>query len=71
MKHLEAQEGTWRRATRLSEYLDAIRLRIETLPNGQARDEAEAWITWAAAHMEGLNQKPFLHGWSPYGPNSY
>ncbi|MEV4923221.1 hypothetical protein [Streptomyces roseoverticillatus] len=89
VKHLEAQEGAWRRATRLSEYLDVVRLRTETLPDGQAKDEAEAWITWAGAYLEDLNPlntpprlpnvpepraedlKPFLHGWSAYGPHSY
>ncbi len=89
VKHLEAQEEAWRRATRLAEYLSAARRQVETLPDGQEKDEAEVWIAWADAHVEHLNPlntpprlpkvpeprtedlKPFLHGWSPYGPNSY
>ncbi|WP_240351569.1 hypothetical protein [Streptomyces olivoreticuli] len=69
----------------LAEYLSAARRQVETLPDGQAKDEAEAWVSWADTHVERLNTpprlpkvpepraedlEPFLHGWSPYGPNS-
>lgn len=86
VQHLEAQEGAWRHAAGLAEYISALRLHAETLPTGPARDEAETWITWAESHVQHLNPfngspllpavpeprpedlKPFLRGWSPYGP---
>ncbi|MFF4605145.1 hypothetical protein ACFY12_20720 [Streptomyces sp. NPDC001339] len=85
--HLETQAEAWHRATRLAAYLDAARAHIETLPGGQARADAEAWLSWATTYLERLNPlatpprlpdipdataddlKPFLHGWSPYGPH--
>ncbi|MFB8396249.1 hypothetical protein [Streptomyces yangpuensis] len=51
----EAQEAAWRHATRLTEYVSAVRTRVETMPAGQARTEAEAWISWAAAAVERLD----------------
>ncbi|WP_306324426.1 hypothetical protein [Streptomyces venezuelae] len=55
VRHFEAQETAWRHATRLAEYVSAVRTRVETMPPGQARTEAEAWIDWAAARVERLN----------------
>jgi 3-methyladenine DNA glycosylase/8-oxoguanine DNA glycosylase len=48
-RHFEAQEAAWRHATRLTEYLNAVRTRVETTPLAQTRTEAEIWISWAAA----------------------
>lgn len=55
VRHFEAQEAAWRHATRLAEYVSAARTQVETLPPGQTRTEAEAWITWAAATAERLD----------------
>ncbi|MFJ4703737.1 hypothetical protein ACIP6I_02585 [Streptomyces anulatus] len=55
VRHFEAQEAAWRHATRLTEYVSAVRTRVEVMPQGQARSEAEAWIDWAAAHAEHLD----------------
>ncbi|MEU9999277.1 hypothetical protein [Streptomyces sp. NPDC050848] len=55
VRHFEAQEAAWRHATRLTEYVRAVRTRIETMPPGQARSEAETWIDWAAARVERLD----------------
>lgn len=89
VKHLEAQEEAWRHATRLAEYVAAVRVQVEALPTGQERTRAEAWLEFADVHLERLNPlstnpqlpdvpeprpddlRPFLHGWSPHGPNSY
>jgi hypothetical protein len=54
-RHFEAQEAAWRHATRLTEYLSAVRTRVEAMPLGQTRTEAEAWISWAAATVERLD----------------
>lgn len=40
---------------RLAEYMGVVRTRVEALPAGQTRTEAEAWIDWAAAHGERLD----------------
>ncbi|MFC5724474.1 hypothetical protein ACFP1Z_30400 [Streptomyces gamaensis] len=89
VNHLEAQEQAWRHATRLTEYLHAVRAYVKTIPAGPVKTDAEAWLTWAQTHLERLNPlstpprlpdvpepraddlRPFLHGWSPHGPNSY
>lgn len=55
VQHLEAQERAWRRATGLAEYIGALRLHAQTLATGPERDGAEAWIAWAADHVERLN----------------
>ncbi|MCY0939089.1 hypothetical protein [Streptomyces sp. H34-S4] len=55
VQHLEAQEQAWRRAADLVEYVGALRLHTQTLPTGPERTEAEAWIVWAADHVERLN----------------
>ncbi|MGW3151996.1 hypothetical protein ACWDG1_46940 [Streptomyces sp. NPDC001177] len=55
VRHLEAQEAAWRHATRLTEYVSAVRTRIEAMPPGKARTEAEAWISWAADTVERLD----------------
>ena len=87
VKHLEAQAEAWHHATHLADYLSAVRLQVEKLASGQAKDDAEAWTTWVEAHLQRLNPlntpprlpkipeprsedlKPFLQGWSPYGPS--
>ncbi len=55
VRHFEAQEAVWRHATRLTEYVSAVRTRVEAMPPGQARNEAEAWTSWAAATVERLD----------------
>ncbi|WP_241748549.1 nucleolar 14 family protein [Streptomyces sp. M3] len=55
VRHFEAQEAAWRHATRLTEYVTAARTRIETMPPGRTRTEAEAWINWAEATAERLD----------------
>ncbi|MFD4242092.1 hypothetical protein ACFWP3_10895 [Streptomyces sp. NPDC058525] len=55
VQHLEAQERAWRRATGLAEYVGALRLHAQTLATGPERNGAEAWIAWAADHVERLN----------------
>jgi len=48
---LEQQEKAWRQATRLSAYLTAASERIEAMPTGTERTEAEAWLSWATNHV--------------------
>ncbi|MQY40521.1 hypothetical protein SRB17_85540 [Streptomyces sp. RB17] len=55
MRHLEAQEAAWRQATRLTQYVSAVRTRVEAMPPGQARTEAEEWISCAATTVERLD----------------
>ncbi|WP_260677637.1 hypothetical protein [Streptomyces albidoflavus] len=55
VRHFEAQEAAWRHAIRLAEYMGVVRTRVEALPPGQTRTEAEAWIDWASAHVERLD----------------
>lgn len=55
VRHFEAQEAAWRHATQLTEYLSAVRTRVDAMPSGQARTEAEAWISWAAATVQRLD----------------
>ncbi|MEV5878109.1 hypothetical protein AB0L75_28570 [Streptomyces sp. NPDC052101] len=65
VRYLEAQEAAWRHATRLTEYVSAVLARIEAMPPGQTRTEAEAWISWATATVERLdplNTPPRLPG---------
>ncbi|MFF8292848.1 hypothetical protein ACF068_27000 [Streptomyces sp. NPDC016309] len=40
VRHFEAQEATWRRATRLTEYVSAVRTRVEAMPPGCASQPA-------------------------------
>lgn len=54
-RHFEAQEAAWRHATGLTEYLSAVRTRVEAMTPGQTRTEAEAWISWAASTVERLD----------------
>ncbi|MFJ1648336.1 hypothetical protein [Streptomyces sp. NPDC088258] len=54
-RHFEAQEAAWRHATGLAEYVSAARTRVDAMPPGQTRTEAETWIDWAAARVEHLN----------------
>ncbi|MER6194962.1 hypothetical protein [Streptomyces cyaneofuscatus] len=35
--------------------MSAIRTRVETMPPGQTRTQAEAWIDWATARVERLD----------------
>ncbi|MFE2516399.1 hypothetical protein ACFXG9_13715 [Streptomyces mirabilis] len=63
IRHLEAQEAAWHHATRLTEYVSAVRARVEAMPPGQARTDAEAWISWAATtveHLDPLSSPPRL-----------
>ncbi|MCD7439456.1 hypothetical protein K4B79_14590 [Streptomyces lincolnensis] len=52
---LEQQEKAWRQATRLSAYLTAASERIESMPTGADRTEAEAWLSWATNHIRSLD----------------
>jgi hypothetical protein len=54
VKHLEAQAEAWRQATRLADYLSAVRLQVEKPAAGQAEDDAEAWTTWVEGHLQRL-----------------
>ncbi|MER6461717.1 hypothetical protein ABT278_14735 [Streptomyces sp. NPDC001228] len=54
-RHFQAQEAAWRHATGLTEYVSAVRTRVEAMPPGQTRTEAEAWISWAASTVERLD----------------
>ncbi|WP_229860815.1 hypothetical protein [Streptomyces litmocidini] len=54
-RHFEAQEAAWRHATELAEYVSAVRTRVEAMPPGQTRTEAETWIAWAATRVERLD----------------
>ncbi|MFI8236336.1 hypothetical protein ACIF83_03590 [Streptomyces sp. NPDC085866] len=54
-RHFEAQEAAWRHATGLTEYLSAVRTRVEAMTPGQTRTEAEVWISWAASTVERLD----------------
>ncbi|MFE5814881.1 hypothetical protein ACFQ6S_15935 [Streptomyces sp. NPDC056479] len=55
VKRLEAQAEAWRHATRLAEYVAAVRAQVEALPAGQERARAEAWLEFADVHLERLN----------------
>ncbi|MFI1999605.1 hypothetical protein [Streptomyces sp. NPDC020330] len=55
VRHFEAQEATWRHATRLTEYVTLYAPGSRPCPPGQTRTEAEAWIDWAAARVERLD----------------
>ncbi|MEW2154917.1 hypothetical protein AB0950_06405 [Streptomyces sp. NPDC007189] len=55
VRHLEAQEAAWRHATRLTQYVSTVRTRVEDMPPGQTRTDAEEWISWAAATVERLD----------------
>ncbi|MFD5145080.1 hypothetical protein [Streptomyces sp. NPDC058401] len=54
-QQLASQEEAWRRAAGLAEYITALRLHAEALPDGPERDGAEAWIAWADGHVQRLN----------------
>ncbi|MGW0033966.1 hypothetical protein ACWDXD_29635 [Streptomyces sp. NPDC003314] len=55
VRNFEAQKTAWRHAIRLAEYVSAVHTRVEIMPSGQARSEAETWIDWAAGRVEHLN----------------
>ncbi|MFE1687438.1 MULTISPECIES: hypothetical protein [Streptomyces] len=55
VRHFEAQEAAWRHATGLAEYVSAVRTRVDAMPPGQTRTEAETWIDWAATRVERLD----------------
>lgn len=48
VKRLEAQAEAWRHATRLSDYVTAVRAQVEALPTGQEKTRADA-------HLQRLN----------------
>lgn len=51
VRQLESQEAAWHRAMRLTEYLEAARAHVATLPYGSERARAEEWIEWATGHV--------------------
>ncbi|MEU9204861.1 hypothetical protein [Streptomyces sp. NPDC048332] len=55
VRHFEAQEAAWRHATRLAHYVTAAPARVETMPSGRTRTEAEAWIIRAEATAERID----------------
>ncbi|MFJ9710899.1 hypothetical protein [Streptomyces sp. NPDC101234] len=52
---LEQQQKAWQQATQLSTYLTAVNERIEAMPQGTERTEAEAWLSWATHHARSLD----------------
>ncbi|MFD5702301.1 hypothetical protein [Streptomyces lasiicapitis] len=52
---LERQEKAWQQATRLSTFLAAASARIEAMPVGSERTEAEAWLSWATGHAHSID----------------
>lgn len=56
VKHLEEQADAWHRASRLSEYVAAVRDHATSLPPGQERTEIEAWLAFADAHLKHLTE---------------
>ncbi|MFJ7593285.1 hypothetical protein ACIQZO_39100 [Streptomyces sp. NPDC097617] len=60
VRHFEAQEAAWRHATRLTQYVSAVRTRVEAIPPGQTRTEAEAWMSRNVStekRMGGVSQR--------------
>ncbi|NEC16587.1 hypothetical protein G3I34_30820 [Streptomyces sp. SID8014] len=56
VKHLGEQADTWHQASRLTEYIAAVRNHVTSLPPGQERTEIEAWLTFADAHLQHLTE---------------
>lgn len=53
--HLEEQADAWHRAKRLTEYVTAVRDHATLLPPGR-KDEVEAWLAFAEAHLAQLTE---------------
>ncbi|WP_331732378.1 hypothetical protein OG592_41640 (plasmid) [Streptomyces avidinii] len=51
IRQLDSQEAAWRRATRLSTYLEAAKAHVATLAPGPERTAAEEWMQWATEHV--------------------
>ncbi|MFG2500338.1 hypothetical protein ACGFSB_19255 [Streptomyces sp. NPDC048441] len=56
VKHLEEQAEAWHRATRLADYLAAVRTHAAALPPGEERAEIEEWLAFAATHLQRLTE---------------
>ena len=52
VKHLGEQTDTWYQASRLTEYIAAVRDHATSLPPGQERTEIEAWLAFAEAYLQ-------------------
>ncbi|WP_432003281.1 hypothetical protein [Streptomyces sioyaensis] len=55
IRALEQQEKRWRQAGRLSAYLTEARERVEAMPDGAERTEAEAWLSWATHYVRSID----------------
>ncbi|WP_236726223.1 hypothetical protein [Streptomyces sp. NBRC 110465] len=56
VKQLGKQADTWYQARRLTEYVAAVGVHATSLPLGQERTEAEAWLAFADAHLQSLTE---------------
>ncbi|MFJ9149921.1 hypothetical protein ACIRP7_17940 [Streptomyces sp. NPDC102270] len=56
VKHLGEQADAWYQASRLTEYLAAVRDHATSLPPGQEQTEVEAWLVFADAHLHHLTE---------------
>jgi hypothetical protein len=52
---LAEQMQAWLRAKQLSRYLTAMAEHVEALDDGEERDDAEAWLSWARRHLTTLD----------------
>ncbi|MEU5157936.1 hypothetical protein AB0I03_26970, partial [Glycomyces sp. NPDC021274] len=56
VEHLEEQANAWHQASRLTEYVTAVRDHATSLPPGQERTDIEAWLAFADAHLQHLTE---------------
>ncbi|MFC8346478.1 hypothetical protein [Streptomyces sp. NPDC057280] len=56
VKHLGEQADAWYQASRLTEYITAVRDHATSLPPGQERTEIEAWLAFADTHLQHLTE---------------
>lgn len=54
VQHLGEQVDAWYQASRLTEYIAAVRDHATALPPGQERTETEAWLAFADVHLKHL-----------------
>ncbi|MET7618354.1 hypothetical protein [Streptomyces sp. NPDC005408] len=56
VKHLDEQAEAWHRATRLAEYMAAVRSHAAALPPGEKKAEIEEWLAFASTHLQRLTE---------------